>query len=274
MLKEVTEKASDPKSFRIPEASKGATYSCEWGSKEDGMLCLGIVRHGYGAWVQIRDDADLALGDKFFLEEHRVEKKEERNKGDEKSVKSPGAVHLVRRADYLLSVLKDKTTSGTNLAAKRAVENHHRNNKKNGMYSMLSAEKRASGSASPAPSSARKGHRLPDKHRHRSSIERRISHGDQNGHLARSEARHDRNHHGQSHHRRSNEHKPPVKDPLMWKFFKPVRASLEAVQGATKEGIPNKLARAKLLREELVNIGNFVAEQCADEEDNLDDAFW
>lgn len=42
------------------------------------------------------------------LEEHRVNKKEERNRGDEKAAQAPGAVHLVRGADYLLSVLKAK----------------------------------------------------------------------------------------------------------------------------------------------------------------------
>ena len=281
MLKEVIQKASDEKNFRIPEASKGATYTCEWGSKEDGMLCVGIVRHGYGAWVQIRDDPDLALGDKFFLEEHRVEKKEERSKGDEKSVKSPGAVHLVRRADYLLSVLKEKTSGGTNLAAKRAVENHHRNNKKNGMYNKLVVEGRGSVSASPGPSSARKGHRDSDKHRHRSSVDRRVSHGEQNGHTSRSDFRNDRSHHSLPHHRRSNEHKPPKQDDsgpnhaLMWKMMKPVRSSLEAVQGATKDLVPDKHARAKLLRVELVKIGDFVDEQIADEADkDLANLFW
>lgn len=285
MLKEVIEKYPDSKNFRVPEASKGATYSCEWGSKEDGMLCVGIVKHGYGAWVQIRDDPDLALGDKFFLEEHRVEKKEERIKGEEKTVKSPGAVHLVRRADYLLSVLKEKTSNGTNLAAKRAVENHHRNNKKNGMYSKL-GDSRASVSASPAPSSARKGHRDSDKHRHRSSIERRVSHGEPNGHTPRSDPRlrlsgeqskhEDRHHHTQHHHRHSNEHEPKNtrEHNLMWKLFKPVRGSLKAVQGATKEGVPDKVARAKLLRVELVQIGNFVQDLASDDGGDLDNSFW
>ena len=36
-----------------------------------------------------------------FLEEHRVEKKEERSKGEEKSVRSPGAGRLVWRAGVL-----------------------------------------------------------------------------------------------------------------------------------------------------------------------------
>ena len=280
MLKEVTGKLQDLKSFRIPEASKGATYSCEWGSKEDGMLCVGIVRHGYGAWVQIRDDPDLALADKFFLEEHRVEKKEERNKGEEKSVKSPGAVHLVRRADYLLSVLKEKTSNGTNLAAKRAVENHHRNNKKNGMYPKLSEANRASVSASPAPPSSRKGHREAEKHRHRNSAERRVSTGEQNGHTPRGDHRsrpggghgrhEERHHHSQHQHRRSNDDVPDEKRfySLMWSLFRPVRDSLKAVQGATKEGVPDKVVRAKLLREELVKIGDHVSELASDPDGN------
>ena len=278
MLKEVTEQAADPKSFRITEASKGATYSCEWGAREDGMLCVGIVRHGYGAWMQIRDDPDLGLADKFFLEEHRVEKKEERIKGEEKGVKSPGAVHLVRRADYLLSVLKEKTSNGTNLAAKRAVENHHRNNKKNGMFARHDG--RPSFSASPAPSSARKGQRESDKHRVRNSIERRASNGEHNGHASKSDVRsrlggdhakteESKQHRAQHHHRRSNDHvtngnsTDAQHDKLMSMLFKPVRESLTAVQGATKEGIPDKPERARLLRVELVKIGEFVKQMVA-----------
>lgn len=293
MLKQVTEQCTDAKNFRIPEASKGATYSCEWGAREDGMLCVGIVRHGYGAWVQIRDDPDLALGDKFFLEEHRVEKKEERIKGEEKGVKSPGAVHLVRRADYLLSVLKEKTSNGTDLAAKRAVENHHRNNKKNGMHARR-PDGRPSFSASPAPSLVRKGQREVDKHRNRASIERRVSNGEQNGYTPRSDNRarlggdHTRNedsrHHSVHHRRRSNE---PVKNgnnvvdqrKLMHLLFNPVRESLRAVQGATKEGVPDKVERAKLLRTELVKIGDFVkglitSDPIVSEGENIEESFW
>ena len=278
MLKEVVEKVPDPKNFRIPEASKGATYTCEWGSREDGMLCVGIVRHGYGAWPTIRDDPDLGLHDKFFLEEHRVEKKEERNKGEEKAVKSPGAVHLVRRADYLLSVLKEKTSNGTNLAAKRAVENHHRNNKKNGMQARLS-DPRGSVSASPAPSAARKSHREPDKHRHLHNAERRISYGEQNGHTPRPRlnADHGSHHeHPPHHHRRSNDNQNSDQkvDSLMWKLFKPVRDNLRRIQNATKESMPSKTERAATLREELVKIGEHVESLSSDEGGDLDNSFW
>ena len=282
MLKEEVGKCSEAKNFRIPEASKGATYSCEWGTREDGMLCVGIVKHGYGAWPQIRDDEELGLKDKFFLEEHRVGAKEERSKGDEKAVKSPGAVHLVRRADYLLSVLKEKTSGGKDPALRRAVENHHRNNKKLGMHAKV-ADNRMSVSASPAPSAARKGHRDSDKHRNRNSAERRISNGERNGHITRSDPRpkssnddlrDERHHH---HHRRNNENETngTKVDKLMWKLFGPVHESLKAVKGATKEGVPDKVARAKVLRLEIVNIGKHVADLVRDEEeDGLETSFW
>ena len=296
MLKEVTEQATDPKSFRIPEASKGATYSCPWGAREDGMLCVGIVRHGYGAWVQIRDDPDLALGDKFFLEEHRVEKKEERSKGEEKGVKSPGAVHLVRRADYLLSVLKEKTSNGTNLAAKRAVENHHRNNKKNGMFPRR-PDSRASISASPAPSTARKVHRESDKHRNRNSMERRFSNGERNGNTPKPDMRprtgsdhlkpeEHRIRQSQHHHRRSNENVADESSSsvqnqkaLLRLVFKPVHDSLNAVRGATSQRVRDKHTRANLLRTELVKIGSFVkgvveAEAVGSEGGALEDDLW
>jgi len=153
MIRDVVATAPDFKNFRVVEATKPAQYTAQWGAREDGMLCVGIARHGYGAWVPIRDDPDLGMADKFYLEEHQVAQKEERTKavnqgGEAKSIRSPGAVHLVRRANYLLSVLKDKTSNGTNIAAKRAIENHHRNNKKR----LLGGRP----SASPAPS-GRKG---------------------------------------------------------------------------------------------------------------------
>ena len=276
MLKEVVDKVQDSRNFRIPEASKGATYTCEWGSREDGMLCVGIVRHGYGAWPLIRDDPDLGLQGKFFLEEHRVEKKEIRNRGEEKAVKSPGAVHLVRRADYLLSVLKEKTSNGTNLAAKRAVENHHRNNKKNGMHARLS-ENRGSVSASPAPSSLRKPHRDSDRHRHRNSMERRISHGQQNGYASRVDRpRSSTGHQSPPQHQR---HKDENHDEnrkvhsLMWKLFKDVQNNLLKIKHARKQDIPDKAERAATLRKELIKVGKHV-EELSNDGGELGDSFW
>ncbi|RFU79960.1 chromo domain-containing 1 [Trichoderma arundinaceum] len=127
LLRQVIRGHSEWKNFRVPDATKAANYSCPWGAKEDAMLLVGIDKHGFGAWAQIRDDSELDMQEKLFLEEHRVGKKEERSKGNDK-LKAPGAVHLVRRSEYLLSVLQSKHSSDRSV--QKAVENHHRNNKK------------------------------------------------------------------------------------------------------------------------------------------------
>ena len=103
------------------------------------MLCVGIVKHGYGAWTAIRDDPELAMHNKFFLEEHRVDKKVERGNA-ESQAKSPGAVHLVRRADYLLGILKERVEMGLS-RARKSPSDAYRHLKRNG----------ATSSASPAP---------------------------------------------------------------------------------------------------------------------------
>ena len=268
MLQDVVARAPEGfASFRIDGAQKPANYTCEWSAREDGMLCVGIVRHGYGAWTQIRDDLELGLSDKFYLEEHRVEKKEERRVTGEADAKSPGAVHLVRRADYLLSVLKEKVSNGTNLAAKRAVENHHRNNKK--------SQIRGSVSASPAPSSARKGHKEADRGRHRSSIERHVPNGN---HLAKPSHGHHRNP-SSSHKKRSNGSSTgsnkDISAALLRIALSPVMDSLENIHNATKEKVPDKKARANVLRVELGKIGNFVRDLVRKENDpGLEDQFW
>ncbi|RDA90361.1 hypothetical protein CP533_3365, partial [Ophiocordyceps camponoti-saundersi (nom. inval.)] len=165
LLRQAIRSQSDWRSFRLPDATKGANYSCPWGAREDALLLVGIDRHGFGAWVQIRDDPMLEMADKLFLEEHRVGKKEERSKANDR-LKAPGAVHLVRRSEYLLSVLQSKHSSDR--AAQKAVDNHHRNNKKH----HLANGHRGSGTASPAPHVAKKNR---DRERDR---ERDLSHNE------------------------------------------------------------------------------------------------
>ncbi|KAJ6259132.1 hypothetical protein Dda_6029 [Drechslerella dactyloides] len=129
--------------FRIATAKvKTEKWTCEWGAKDDGMLCVGIDRYGYKNWVPIRDDPELGLKDKLFLEEHRVDKKAERVKGGAAKL-SPGAEHLSRRANYLLGILKDQQERAAQQAAAAAAR-YHRGN-------------RASNSASPVPGKVRKG---------------------------------------------------------------------------------------------------------------------
>ncbi|RDL41942.1 uncharacterized protein BP5553_01921 [Venustampulla echinocandica] len=266
MLRDLITSLSDYKNFRVPDASKAAHYSCPWGAREDGMLLVGIHRHGYGAWVQIRDDPDLGLTDKFFLEEHRVDKKEERNKGEEKVAKAPGAVHLVRRADYLLSVLKAKNSD--NQAARRAVENHHRNNKKQDRVNgHRRSETRGSISASPAPQSKKNYRQAESRDRDRDrDRDRAHSHGHGHGDKRDLKRKHsvpgdDRPNDRYSKHRRpesSRSKSSNVEDPMMREVFKPVRESLKKMQLATKDRINSQKERATILKGELVTLGNFI----------------
>lgn len=236
LLRKAVSQFSDQKSFHIPEAQKGAeTFTCEWGAREDGMLCVGIVRHGYGAWPQIRDDPDLGLGDKFFLEEQRVEKKEQRKKGEQQTTKTPQAVHLVRRMNYLLSVLQDKMSNSQNPAAKRAVENHHRNNKKNGLHAR--ANSRTVASASPAPSGGPKRHRESEKHRGRHADDRRISNGETNGHVDGPRSGSHRNQAVGASIERSNANTAVGAAQYQKLLLLPVDDNLKALKSATKATI-------------------------------------
>jgi len=139
ILKRAVDAWDDRTKFRINDVKPVHNWSCEWGTREDSMLCVGIVKHGYGAWTAIRDDPELAMHNKFFLEEHRVDKKVERGNA-EFQAKSPGAVHLVRRADYLLGVLKERVEIGLS-RARKSPPDAYRHLKRNGTAS----------SASPAP---------------------------------------------------------------------------------------------------------------------------
>ncbi|KAI7362566.1 SNF2 family DNA-dependent chromodomain-containing ATPase [Hortaea werneckii] len=278
MIRAVVDSVSDWRNFRVPEASKTASYTAKWGAREDGMLIVGMARHGFGAWVDIREDPDLEMGDKFFLEEHRVANKDNRSKEESKQPRSPGAVHLVRRANYLLSVLKDKTSNGTNIAAKRALENHHRNNRKHmGQFHGRLATPTHGSSASPAPSKFRTGesdHRRLHQSDIRNSIDRRTgSRGSPNGH---------RNSIGDHHHRIKSRHsedrkpgmhrhgsspalmpngepKPLDEDSVRIRFIlDPIAAQLIKVNGATKKKIPDDDTRLKMIKQGLVAIGNHI----------------
>lgn len=150
----------DRSKFRINDVKSVHNWSCEWGAREDAMLCVGIAKHGYGAWVAIRDDPELGMQGKFFLEEHRVDKKEERGRA-ESTAKSPGAVHLVRRADYLLSVLRERfgeaSLTNNSLQHRRSPETNSRHMKRNGVSAVdrVNKKDRVSASASPAPNPKR-----------------------------------------------------------------------------------------------------------------------
>ncbi|KAI0318392.1 SNF2 family N-terminal domain-containing protein [Amylostereum chailletii] len=75
-------------------------WSGRWGPPEDAMLLVGAYLYGFGNWETMAKDAKLGLEGKFFLEEGK--------KGEDASTKPiPNAIHLVRRGDYLLGILKE-----------------------------------------------------------------------------------------------------------------------------------------------------------------------
>ncbi|KAI1632771.1 P-loop containing nucleoside triphosphate hydrolase protein [Biscogniauxia mediterranea] len=278
LLRRVLGEQSDFRDFRLLEATKAAHYSCEWGPREDGMLLVGIDRYGFGAWTQIRDDKELGMQDRFFLEEHRIEKKQEREQAETKVAKAPGAVHLVRRAEYLLSVLTSIHSDDVN--AQKVVENHHRNNKKSShviVNGHRRSDKGGSVSASPVPQSSKKlshrdrdhdrAHSRSDHHRSRSSI------GDSSTprpdskrkHSGEVDERRHKHRRVEEHHRRSDFNQQEAEDeddernaPVIHELMQPIWSHVEKVESCTKANIPVAKARAKVLKSEIMAIGDFI----------------
>jgi chromodomain-helicase-DNA-binding protein 1 len=75
-------------------------WSGRWGPQDDSMLLVGAFLHGFGNWEAIQKDPKLGLDGKFFLDEGK--------KGEDQSTKPiPNAIHLVRRGDFLLGLLRE-----------------------------------------------------------------------------------------------------------------------------------------------------------------------
>ncbi|PCH43780.1 transcription regulator [Wolfiporia cocos MD-104 SS10] len=75
-------------------------WSGRWGPQEDSMLLVGAYLYGFGNWETMAKDPRLGLEGKFFLEEGK--------KGEDAASKPiPNAIHLVRRGDFLLGLLRE-----------------------------------------------------------------------------------------------------------------------------------------------------------------------
>ncbi|KAJ7594285.1 SNF2 family N-terminal domain-containing protein [Mycena floridula] len=75
-------------------------WSGRWGPHDDSMLLVGAFLYGFGAWEAMAKDPKLGLEGKFFLEEGK--------KGEDSASRPiPNAIHLVRRGDFLLSILRE-----------------------------------------------------------------------------------------------------------------------------------------------------------------------
>jgi chromodomain-helicase-DNA-binding protein 1 len=96
----------NPLEWRLPTDSIRPTlnWTCKWGPDDDAMLLVGAWRHGFGNWEKIQDDPELGLAGKFYLEEGK-KTDEAPPPGTGRPI--PNAIHLVRRGDYLLGVLRE-----------------------------------------------------------------------------------------------------------------------------------------------------------------------
>ncbi|KAH7913675.1 SNF2 family N-terminal domain-containing protein [Hygrophoropsis aurantiaca] len=75
-------------------------WSGRWGPQEDAMLLVGAFLYGFGNWEAMAKDPRLGLDGKFFLEEGK--------KGEDATTRPiPNAIHLVRRGDFLLGILRE-----------------------------------------------------------------------------------------------------------------------------------------------------------------------
>ncbi|SGY14271.1 BQ5605_C010g06124 [Microbotryum silenes-dioicae] len=114
----------DPSAWVFPIEDTKATlnWNCEWGVADDAKLMIGVWRHGHGMWEAIENDPQLGLQGKFFLEDAKIKAE------DSAKRQLPNAIHLVRRADYLLHLLLEThlatrqggDLSSTSLLAKSA----------------------------------------------------------------------------------------------------------------------------------------------------------
>ncbi|OCB89362.1 transcription regulator [Sanghuangporus baumii] len=92
----------DPYAWELPIENIRPTlnWSGRWGPKDDAMLLVGAFLYGFGNWETIQKDPKLGLEGKFFLDEGK--------KGEDASTKPiPNAIHLVRRGDFLLNLLRE-----------------------------------------------------------------------------------------------------------------------------------------------------------------------
>ncbi|KAG0667073.1 transcriptional regulator [Monosporozyma unispora] len=118
-------------------------WTSNWNKGDDEKLLVGVFKYGYGSWTHIRDDPFLGLSDKIFLDNnhkgkskskgqdtannHAIQVKSEtatptgvsmppvkKGKGiTGSSKKVPGSIHLGRRTDYLITLLKEPVKDTT-----------------------------------------------------------------------------------------------------------------------------------------------------------------
>ena len=99
----------DPYQWELPIENIRPTlnWSGRWNVKDDAMLLVGAFLYGFGNWEVIQKDPRLGLEGKFFLDEGKKTEEKEEKPGDASSKPIPNAIHLVRRGDFLLNLLRE-----------------------------------------------------------------------------------------------------------------------------------------------------------------------
>lgn len=102
ILYNILSELDDPYKWTIPIDNIRPTlnWSGRWGPQDDSMLLVGAYLYGFGNWEAMQKDPKLGLEGKFFLEEGK--------KGEDAASRPiPNAIHLVRRGDFLLGLLRE-----------------------------------------------------------------------------------------------------------------------------------------------------------------------
>lgn len=102
ILYNILSELDDPYKWAIPIDNIRPTlnWSGRWGPQDDSMLLVGAFLYGFGNWEAMQKDPKLGLDGKFFLEEGK--------KGEDAASRPiPNAIHLVRRGDFLLGLLRE-----------------------------------------------------------------------------------------------------------------------------------------------------------------------
>jgi len=296
LIRNAVEQVHDKQNFRITEAMKPAQdFTCNWGPREDGMLVVGIAKYGWGSWWEIRDDPELDMKDKCFLEEQRTANKDARKEGGEAEVKArkPTQVHLNRRANYLVSVLKAKASGDLD-----SLENHHRNIKKSTIpdgASVPGMPRRVDKPRHRTHSNADGRHRHPSAPRVGTPHDRHAQHSHSHKHRPDSSHHHHgdhslkRRHESGSHHHdahkrprtselngshnhqrtpQSSSHKSHKKGPRDEQADKrtqesmtPVLSYLSALTESTRDQTLDKKEKVKRIKENTLKIGDWISKQ-------------
>jgi chromodomain-helicase-DNA-binding protein 1 len=144
-------KAPDPLKWELPLDNVKATsaWNCEWSNEDDAHLLVGVWKYGHGNWEPIREDPSLGLADKLFLEDAKVKP------GSGEKPRLPNAIHLVRRADYLLHALRELDHSKRSEQSGVASTSKTHQPRAGGHRPKGSSERASEGASSAAPSGSR-----------------------------------------------------------------------------------------------------------------------